>query len=114
MPVQGDIVRVTLYDPNGKNPKSRRAVVVTKTEEIEDEVVVAAISTKFDPKGLPDDYVQVPWHRDGHAWTSLTEPSVVKCKWLDVVKCSDLTVAGHLPGKYLLRVVQTIANLNAT
>ena len=86
MLVQGDIVRVTLYDPNGQNPKSRRAVVVTKTDEIDDAVVVAAISTKFDRKNLLPEYVAIPWHRDGHPRTSLTEPSVVKCGWLREVR----------------------------
>lgn len=111
---QGDIVRVCLYDPNGKNPKHRRAVVVTKTDEIESDssFVVAAISTKFDKTKIPAHYIEIPWHRDGHVKTSLTEPSVVKCDWLDEVNFSDADKAGYLPGKHLLAVLEQIANLS--
>ena len=113
MPSQGDIVRVTIHDPNGKNPKNRRVVILTKSDEIEPDgdIVVAAISTKFDPNNLPPEYVSVPWSNGGHPRTTLEEPSVVKCDWLDIVAVADVTTSGHLPGKYLYRVLVVIANL---
>ncbi|MBC8355124.1 MAG: type II toxin-antitoxin system PemK/MazF family toxin [Planctomycetes bacterium] len=113
MPKQGDIVRVNILDPNGKNPKNRRAVILTTSEEIDPDgdIVVAAISTKFDPNRIPSEYVQIPWDRNGHQYTTLTEPSVVKCNWLRVVAAKSVIAAGRLPGKYLYSVLKVVANL---
>jgi mRNA-degrading endonuclease toxin of MazEF toxin-antitoxin module len=113
MPKQGDIVRVNLLDPNGKNPKNRRAVVLTVSSQIdmEGDIVVAAISTKFDPNNIPPEYVQIPWERRGHPHTTLTEPSVVKCNWLCIVPANSVAASGHLPPKHLYNVLKAVANL---
>jgi mRNA-degrading endonuclease toxin of MazEF toxin-antitoxin module len=114
MPAQGDIVWATIRDPRGKNPKQRRAVVITATEDITDEVDLAAISTKFDPNHVPPHWIEIPWHPNGHPRTSLNRPSVVKCDWLSTMRCEEVLKAGHLPNRHLLRVIQALANLNAS
>ena len=95
---QGQVVNVEIADPRGQNKKLRPVVILTATHEISDEgnLVVAAISTKLaDP--LPADWISVPWSRDGHAGSGLTEPSVVKCHWLVRVTTADVvSVRGYL------------------
>lgn len=73
---QGRIVWVELFDPQGRNPKRRPAVILTPTAEIrpEGEVVVAALSSQTD-QSPPDVSVEVPWHRDGHPRTKLNRTS---------------------------------------
>ena len=107
---QGQIVLVLLTDPDGKEPKHRPAVVLTSTEELQaaDEIVVAAISTVFEPP-LPNDWIEIPWSGDGRSRTGLTKPCVVKCHWLKRVRRSDiLKTVGHLPPQYLVKVMRVI------
>jgi len=113
LPKQGDIVWAIVYDPNGSNPKNRRCLVLTKSDEIQagGDIVVAAISTKFDRTNFDPTYVAAPWQRGGHPKTTLDEPSVVKCRWLQIVSADSVTVAGYLPGKELYRVMEVIAQL---
>ena len=96
---QGQVIQVAVTDPRGHNLKPRPVAILTETEELPDAdaFVVAAISTKF-REPLPADYIPVPWSRDGRAKTGLTEPSVVKCRWLRKVQREDIIgTLGHLP-----------------
>ena len=96
---QGQIVQAAITDPRGQNLKPRPVVILTATDELPDEgtYLVAAISTKFS-EPLPADYIRVPWSHDGRAKSGLTEPSVVKCRWLRKVKREEiLYTQGHLP-----------------
>jgi len=74
----------------------------------DDEFVVAAISTKFgDP--LPDDWIPVPWSKDGRAKTGLTEPSVVKCHWLKKVTRRHISsVRGWLPSAIMVEIMRAV------
>ena len=110
---QGQIVWGWFSEPNGRNAKRRRAVVLTETEDICDDepLSVAVISTKFDPERIPSNWIPAPWHRDGHAVTSLKEPCVIKCDWIIPVNCKDVLLAGHVSGKILFRVKEAVANL---
>lgn len=105
---QGQIVLVTVTDPRGANPKPRPAVILTGTDELQaaDEIVVAAISTVFEPP-LPKDWIEIPWSGDGRSKTGLTRPSVVKCHWLKRIRRSDiLHIVGYLPAEYLVKVMR--------
>ncbi len=96
---QGQIVQVAITDPRGQNRKPRPVVILTATDDLSDEdtYLVAAISTKFS-EPLPTDYIRVPWSHSGRAKSGLTEPSVVKCRWLRKVKREEiLYTRGHLP-----------------
>ena len=108
---QGQVILVSVTDPRGKNPKPRPAVILTATDELStaDEFVVSAISTQFD-EPLPEEYVKLPWSRDGRAKTGLTQPSVVKCRWLRKIRGSDvLAKIGHVPPTVLLEVMRIVA-----
>lgn len=110
-PRQGDIVWVQILDPADQNPKTRRAVVLTRSNEITlgGQIVVAAITTKFstsDGNAIP-----VPWQRGGHPITSLTSPSAAKCDWLKIVAVSEVTRAGQMPGKNLHEILSRIQQL---
>jgi len=61
-PRYGDIVLVSaMIDPQGRNPKDRPAVVVTRDDEIHEDgtLEVAAITTWL-PDPLPEDHVLLP------------------------------------------------------
>jgi mRNA-degrading endonuclease toxin of MazEF toxin-antitoxin module len=110
---QGDVVLVTLFDPRGQNPKLRPAVVLTADHEIaaDGQIVLAAISTQFDPAKLPKFLVPVPSDPQGHPQTGLRRKSVVKCNWLKAVRCDEVTAIGRLPHEYLQSVLRQIAKL---
>jgi mRNA-degrading endonuclease toxin of MazEF toxin-antitoxin module len=107
---QGDIVWVAVADRAGKNPKCRPAVVVTPDDEIEEDgnVVVVAATSSF-TKPLPDNVVELPWHRGRHPVTGLYVPCVVICDWLTEVSVSDIVnVGGRVPGAHLARILARV------
>ncbi|MHC4404804.1 MAG: type II toxin-antitoxin system PemK/MazF family toxin [Planctomycetota bacterium] len=107
---QGQVVQVAVTDPRGLNLKPRPAVILTATDELSDadEFVVAAISTNFD-EPLPMDHILLPWSRHGRARSGLTEPSVVKCRWLRRIKREDvLNILGHLPSTTMRDVLRVV------
>jgi mRNA-degrading endonuclease toxin of MazEF toxin-antitoxin module len=103
----GDVVIVAgLLDPQGRNPKDRACVIVTKTVEIAEggPLDVVAITTLL-PDPLPFDHVPLPWHRQGHARTGLNKKNAAVCSWLMEVEASRLIRAiGHVPGEPMLRI----------
>ena len=107
---QGQVVEVAITDPCGQNKKRRPVVILTATDELSDteEFVVAAISTKLsDP--LPPDWIPLPWSQDGRAKSGLTEPCVVKCRWLAKVTQKDVVfVRGHLPPTIMRDIMRVV------
>lgn len=107
---QGRVLDIAVTDPCGENKKRRPVVVLTDTNElaVAREFVVAAISTKFsDP--LPPACVLLPWSPDGKARSGLTEPCVVKCRWLRRVTREDiLSFRGWLPGTVMRDIMRMV------
>ena len=107
---QGQVVRIAVPDPRGKNPKSRPVVILTETAELadNDEFVVACISTQFS-EPLPQHCIPAPWSPDGHAKSGLRQPSVVKCRWLLKVKREDVEeTLGHLSSATMLDIMREV------
>lgn len=111
----GDIVWVSITDPNGRNRKPRPTLVVTQTNDIENSetMVVVAISTEFDPDNIEDSHVKMLWSQGGHPRSSLDEPCVAKCEWQRQVKVSDVRRTGCCTGKQLYRVLEVLTQLSA-
>jgi mRNA-degrading endonuclease toxin of MazEF toxin-antitoxin module len=110
---QGRIVWVELFDPQGRNPKVRPAVIVTSTPEIplDGIVVVVAISTQLD--SAPDDVcVEIPWHRDGHPRTKLNARNVAICTWaVPIEVVSIVNTGGRVPLKQMTQILSILLRL---
>lgn len=112
MPLQqGSIVWCKVYDRQGRNPKCRAGVIITETNEIEDngQVVIVAIA------GDPDDpsvglSVELPWHRDKRlSRTGLTKKCYAICHWLVAIRVSDIEdVTGRVPADRLNVILENL------
>jgi hypothetical protein len=110
---RGRIVWVEISDPQGRNPKCRPAVVVTATEDIapEGEVIVVGISTQVD-MAPADECVELPWDRNRHPRTGLKERSAAVCTWIKRAQVTSIKdLAGVVPGKQLLKILEKIGDL---
>ena len=73
----GDIVDVDgVLDPNGKNPKNRPVLIISRTSDIANSENLAgvAVSTKNippKPEKLPEDWVELPFADGGNCKTGL-------------------------------------------
>ena len=114
MPVkQGDIVWAVRADPQGRNEKRRPFVVMTLSEEIREgeTIVVAAITTTL-PNPLTDEYVDIPWHRNGSALTRLRKRCAVHCGWIDELALDAVEqTRGRVSGGKLLEILQKVNDL---
>lgn len=111
---QGRIVWVELFDPQGRNPKVRPAVILTVTSEIRDdsEVVVAALSTQID-MAPAEVCVELPWQRGGHPRTRLNSRNVVVCTWLVPIPVSAIRgMLGVVPLAHMTRILDIVRDLN--
>lgn len=109
---QGTIVRVIIPDSLGGNPKSRPAVIVTATDEIDPagEVQVAAITTDLG-RARSSETVELPSLPAGHPQTKLKKPSEVVCSWVVSVPVASLNNTGGVVPPNLL--TEVIARINA-
>lgn len=109
----GDIVEVEqMLDPRGQNPKTRPAVILTKSTEIEasETLVVAAISSSHIPEKLPEDLVELPFADGGKCKTGLTRKSVIACRWMaEIPKSRILRRLGGVPGDKMKQVAAFLA-----
>ena len=79
----GDIVFAEMLDPQGRNPKVRRVVVLTTDRQLDRgvPVVVAAITSTL-PSSPGPEFVVLPWHNNRHPKTGLRIRSAVVCSWI--------------------------------
>jgi mRNA-degrading endonuclease toxin of MazEF toxin-antitoxin module len=111
---QGEILWATCTDPQGANEKRRPVVVVTRSEEIErgEPIIAAAITTTL-PEPLTDEFVELPWHRDGSARTGLRKRCAVYCRWLMELNPDDVEKSqGHVPGGKLKEIIERLNRIH--
>ena len=111
---RGRIVWVELLDPQGRNPKCRPAAIVTPDADIlpDGEVWVVGITTRLDAAPV-EEQVELPWHRDRHPRTGLKQRCAAVCTWMEKVKVTSIQeVAGVVPGRQLLEILQRIERKN--
>ncbi|HET6882074.1 MAG TPA: type II toxin-antitoxin system PemK/MazF family toxin [Pirellulales bacterium] len=105
----GRIVWADVADPNG-HCKLRPTVIVTPTDELAASRwidVVAVTSRLEDP--LPDDYVLLPWHTQGHPRTGLNRRCAAVCNWLAQISEADIKdVAGVVPAAQMKVILTKI------
>jgi mRNA-degrading endonuclease toxin of MazEF toxin-antitoxin module len=111
--VRGRIVWVELLDPQGRNPKRRPAVVLTATEEIATSDLIAVVAVSTAVSESPREHcVELPWHRQHHPRTRLSERCVAVCNWVEAVPKEAVEITGGVvPGKPLLEILRKVAEL---
>src|SRR5208337_1921468 len=115
----GSVVWAELEDPNGYR-KVRPGVVVTPTADINagKPVRVVAITTRL-PNPLPDDYVLLPWDRQGKARSGLRRRCAVVASWQAEIPVGAVQQeVGILPpqaiGELLTKISAALPPLSAT
>ena len=98
-----------MADANGIR-KVRPAVIVTPSDRLQGSgpLEVVAVTSQI-PQRLPDNYVLLPWHAQGHPVTGLNRRCAAVCTWLARVLPADIrAMAGIVPGRLLLEIVSKI------
>jgi len=111
---QGQIVWATIPDPRGGNAKSRPAVIVTATDEIDaaGEVQVAAVTTLIGQTSFSET-VELPSAPSGHPQTKLKKPCEVVCSWVVSVPVAGLRDSGGaVPVDILAEILAKVQRLN--
>ncbi len=109
--VAGRIVWAELFDPQGRNPKIRPAILVGPSAGIM-EWLAGAVSTKVDaaPPGV---CVELPWHREGHPRTELKARSVAVCTWHAFLSPDHIVeLGGFTPLPQLQRILTILDTLS--
>jgi hypothetical protein len=111
--LQGSIIRATVTDMRGQNPKARPLVVVTGNTELSsgESFYCVAITGEFDHPPLADE-IPLPWHPQRKCRTKLVKECVAKCSWVREVRHADvLEVKGHCPTAELELILAQVGNL---
>jgi len=109
---QGQIVWVTVPDPRGGNAKSRPAVILTPTTDIDPagEIQLAAIT--ITGQAPFSETVERPATAAGHPQTKLKKPCEVVCSWVVSVPISDARDSGgFVPADLLAEVLAKVQRL---
>ena len=71
-PEQGRVILVDVFDPQNRNPKTRPAVIISETSEIEAEGLIECVAvTTMIPDKVPDDCVMLPFDPAGKSRSGL-------------------------------------------
>lgn len=112
---QGRIVWATLPDSRGGNPKTRPAVILTRTADIDPtgDVQLAAVTTLVGQAPFAET-VELPFVAGtGHPETKLKKPCEVVCSWLvSVPTASVQDSGGYLPPAVLAEVLAKVQRLS--
>jgi mRNA-degrading endonuclease toxin of MazEF toxin-antitoxin module len=112
-PEQGRVVLVEVFDPQDRNPKSRPAVIISETSEIEAEGLIACVAiTTMVPDKVPDDCVLLPFDPTGKSRSGLKKRCAAKCSWLFEIEKDDIEkYLGILSPQKLREVLDCVAKL---
>lgn len=111
---QGRIVWATIPDPQGGNAKTRPAVIVTATSQIDPagEVQVAAITTLIGQAPFAET-VELPSAPTGHPQTRLKKKCEVVCSWILSVPVASISDSGGVvPPEILAEILVKVDRLN--
>ncbi len=102
------IIFAEVLDPNGKNPKTRRVVVLTPDSALATgfPIVVAGVTSTL-PDPLTSDYVKLPYKNPPgrHPKTGLTKAAAVLCTWIVEISRGDIRGrSGFVPPAYMLLI----------
>jgi len=116
----GSIVIVSdLSDPQGRNPKDRRCVVITPDSEprhTTGTIDVVAISWTY-PIPLPADHIPIPYRHPFHPVTGCVSPCVAVCPWNVEVEISRISLltgrikTPRVPARQMILIAQALRSL---
>ena len=111
---QGQIVRATIPDPQGRNWKRRPVVIVSDNDRIAaGEIDVIAITTQVG-SFAPEVSVALPWQRGGHPRTTLNQRGEAICVWTARVPAGEVEPpVGRVPLAEMTRILAILADLQA-
>ena len=106
-PEQGRIVLVTVPDPQKRNVKTRPAVIISETEQIErDGRIMCVAITSSIPDEIPNDCVLLPFHPTGKVRTGLKKRSMAMCSWFFEIEENEIEkYIGVVPFALLSEIV---------
>jgi mRNA-degrading endonuclease toxin of MazEF toxin-antitoxin module len=110
---QGRIVWVTVADTQGENQKTRPAVILTATADInpDGEILVAAITTDIG-RTRSSETVELPSDPAGHPTTRLKKPCEVVCSWVASVPAAQVRdTGGSVPSEILAEILAKVQRL---
>jgi hypothetical protein len=111
---QGTIVLARVLDPQKRNPKTRRVLIITPTVHIRLNSPFEFVAiTGTIPRPMPPDYVLLPWAAPGgRSVTGLTKKAAAVCSWTDFITHNDvIRRMGTTPPAFLLRILTIVASL---
>lgn len=118
-PIQfADILFAEIFDPNHRNPKTRRVVVLTPDAELAAgfPIVVAAVTGTL-PNPLTAEYVRLPYKNPPgrHPKTGLTKEAAVHSTWILAITPDDIRGrSGFVPPAHMAVVhAKTAASAKA-
>ena len=112
---RGRVVRVEVVDPQGRNRKSRPAVVISTAEEVEmtGEFFAVCVSRRHD-QAPPEVQVALPFGSHGTVCRSgLREPSWAVATWVINSRESDVEVLGTVPVAVVDEILAIVARLDS-
>jgi mRNA-degrading endonuclease toxin of MazEF toxin-antitoxin module len=107
---------VEIDDPQGRNRKSRPAVIITPTDQItaDGEVRVVGISTQLDA-GPPEAQVELQYDARGNCRTGLRLRGVAVCSWVVRVPVRSIqSYQGLVPGRTMIEINQRVVALHGS
>ena len=109
---QGRIVWVTVPDPRGGNAKSRPAVILTLTADIDPTGEVQLAAVTLIGQSPFSETVELPSDTTGHPQTKLKKPCEVVCSWVVSVPVADLRDSGgFVPSDLLAEILAKVERL---
>jgi mRNA-degrading endonuclease toxin of MazEF toxin-antitoxin module len=114
-PSYGRIVWVEINDPQGRSPKGRPAVIISKDDTItpEGDVWVVGVSTQLDA-APPETQVELQYDPRGVSRTQLREKCAAVCTWvLKVPVASIQSYAGIVPGRQMIAIAAKLGELGS-
>src|SRR6266704_1668444 len=112
-PCHGRVIWVRLADPQGHNAKSRPAVILTLTDEIEEggDVWVVGASTSFE-LAPAEAQIELQFDPRGNCRSGLRERCWAVSTWVAQVSLLDVEeYAGVIPGRQMAEIRQKIGAL---
>lgn len=104
----------TIPDSHGGNAKSRPAIIVTPTKDIDPdgEIQLAAITTLTGDAPFSET-VELPFDPCGHPQTKLKKPCEVVCTWICAMPAASIRDSGGFaPSDVLLEILAKIRDLS--
>jgi mRNA-degrading endonuclease toxin of MazEF toxin-antitoxin module len=108
---RGDIVLLSVDDPNGYNRKVRPVVVISDPRNDPEPVVGVCISSCIE-SSQPAHHILLPFHPQGRVGTGLKSRCVAKCDWRVSFPSRDVVrVIGFVPENILAEIIAQVRSL---